>query len=776
MAKSSPHVMMPDLDESGSTDPVAAAAARAKLTELPDHFNFPKTEEAVMDLWRSLDAFQTSLKLSKGKPEYTFYDGPPFATGLPHYGHILAGTIKDTVTRYAHQTGHHVTRRFGWDCHGLPVEHEIDKKLGIKGRDDVMEMGIDKYNAECRSIVTRYTSQWEQVITRLGRWIDFKNDYKTMEPWYMESVWWVFKQLWEKKLVYQAFKIMPFSTALNTPVSNFEANLAYTDVTDPSVTVTFPLEDEPEVAFLAWTTTPWTLPSNLALCVNPELKYVRIRDLKTKAVWILAESRLPQVYPKMAGKKAKSFKPEEHFEVLATYKGTDLEGIRYIPLFEYFIERKAAPRSNFRILVDDYVTSENGTGIVHQAPAFGEDDYRVCKKFGIIDAKVFEDLPCPVDANGRFTAQVPEFEGRHIKEADDDICKLLKQKKRLLIKSSYQHSYPFCWRSDTPLIYKAVPSWFIEVTNPEMKEKLVSNNEETYWVPDHVKTKRFRNWLVDARDWAVSRNRYWGTPLPIWMSEDREEMICIGSIAELEELSGERVEDLHRDKIDHITIPSKRPGMPPLRRVDEVFDCWFESGSMPYAQQHYPFENKERFEGGFPADFIAEGLDQTRGWFYTLMVISTMLFGKPAFKNLVVNGLVLAEDGKKMSKRLKNYPDPSLVTNQNGADALRMYLINSPVVRAEPLAFKAEGVKATVGKVLLPWYNSWRFLAQNIKRLQEVSSTLSSVSVLFVAVLSVAVLFVGSLGLFGVFLLLFVFRSHPALLAVRLSLIARPWF
>lgn len=622
---------------------------------------------------------------------------------LPHplyyfiYRHILAGTIKDTVTRYATQTGHYVERRAGWDCHGLPVEFEIDKTLGITSRDQVLEMGIGTYNAHCRGIVTRYTSEWQTTVNRLGRWIDFENDYKTMNPDFMESVWWVFKQVFDKGLVYQGFKVMPYSTFCGTPLSNFEAGQNYKDVEDPACVVSFPVVGAADGAsLLAWTTTPWTLPSNLALCVNESFEYLKIKDVKSGNVYFLMESRLVQIYPQMGGKKWKAADNGKLFEVLQRLKGTELVGMQYEPLFDYFKERFPLA---FRVISDAYVTSEGGTGIVHQAPAFGEDDFRVCLKHGVMTK---QDVACPVDANGCFTDEVPEFKGRLVKEADEDICEHLKQAGRLVNKAKYMHSYPFCWRSDTPLIYKVVPSWFVGVET--FKDKLIKNNADTYWVPNFVKEGRFHNWLADARDWCVSRNRFWGTPIPIWANEEMTELVCIGSVAELEEKAGlpkGSVTDLHRESIDDIVIKGK-DGQP-LKRIDEVFDCWFESGSMPYAQHHYPFENKERFEKGFPAHFIAEGLDQTRGWFYTLMVLSTALFDKPAFTNLIVNGMVLASDGKKMSKRLQNYPKPELVLNQYGADALRMYLINSPVVRAEPLKFKEEGVKGVVRDIMIPW-------------------------------------------------------------------------
>ncbi|NXY34274.1 SYIC protein, partial [Pomatorhinus ruficollis] len=675
------------------------------VQQVPENINFPNEEEKILTLWKNLNCFKECLKQSKNRPRFNFYDGPPFATGLPHYGHILAGTIKDIVTRFAHQSGFHVDRRFGWDCHGLPVEYEIDKTLGIKGPEDVAKMGIEAYNKECRGIVMRYAKEWEFSVTRLGRWIDFENDYKTLYPEFMESVWWVFKQLYDKGLVYRGVKVMPFSTACNTPLSNFESHQNYKDVQDPSVTVSFPLEEDPSVSLVAWTTTPWTLPSNLALCVNPELQYVKLRGKSTGKIYILMESRLVALY-----------KSDSEYQILDRQVHKLLYllvfGKKYKPLFEYFIQCKE--KGAFTVVVDGYVKEEEGTGVVHQAPYFGADDYRVCMDFNIIQK---DSVPvCPVDASGCFTAEVADFAGQYVKDADKHIIRWLKERGRLIHSTTFQHSYPFCWRSDTPLIYKAVPSWFVRVEH--MVEKLLENNAQCYWVPDFVREKRFGNWLKDARDWAISRNRYWGTPIPLWVSEDLEEVVCVGSMAELEELSGVKVTDLHRESIDQLTIPS-RCGKGSLRRVPEVFDCWFESGSMPYAQVHYPFENRRELEDAFPADFIAEGIDQTRGWFYTLLVLSTALFGRPPFKNVIVNGLVLASDGQKMSKRKKNYPDPMHIVNSYGADALRLYLINSPVVRAENLRFKEEGVRDILKDVFLPWYNAYRFLVQNVQILQH---------------------------------------------------------
>uniref|UniRef100_A0A3P8S6N3 Isoleucine--tRNA ligase, cytoplasmic n=1 Tax=Amphiprion percula TaxID=161767 RepID=A0A3P8S6N3_AMPPE len=668
---------------------------------VPESISFPSEEETILKLWQEKDCFQECLKQSKNRPRYTFYDGPPFATGLPHYGHILAGTIKDIVTRFAHQSGFHVDRRFGWDCHGLPVEYEIDKTLGIKGPEDVAKMGIAEYNKQCRNIVMRYSNEWETSVMRMGRWIDFKSDYKTLYPWFMETVWWVFKQLYDKGLVYRGVKVMPFSTACNTPLSNFESHQNYKDVQDPSVIVNFPLVESEDVSLIAWTTTPWTLPSNLALCVNPEFLYVKVKDNTTDKTYIMMEARLGAL-----------FKSESEYTLLDKFPGKMLKGKKYKPLFTYFA--KCEEKGAFQVVMDNYVKEEEGTGVVHQAPYFGADDYRVCTEYNIIQR---DQAPiCPVDASGCFTSEVTDFAGQYVKDADKNIIKWLKEKGRLVNASSFKHSYPFCWRSDTPLIYKAVPSWFVRVEH--MVEKLLDNNGKCYWVPEFVREKRFGNWLRDARDWAISRNRYWGTPIPLWVSDDFEEVVCVGSVAELEELTGVKVTDLHRESIDSLTIPS-RCGKGSLRRITEVFDCWFESGSMPYAQVHYPFENRKEFEDTFPADFIAEGIDQTRGWFYTLLVLSTALFGKPPFKNVIVNGLVLASDGQKMSKRKKNYPDPGLIVQSYGADALRLYLINSPVVRAENLRFKEEGVRDVLKDVFLPWYNAYRFLVQNVQRLQK---------------------------------------------------------
>ncbi|GMM52631.1 isoleucine--tRNA ligase [Starmerella bacillaris] len=662
--------------------------------------NFAKSEEEVLKFWEEIDAFKRVLELTKDKPEFTFYDGPPFATGTPHYGHMLASTIKDIVPRYASMKGFHVERRFGWDTHGLPIEHEIDKSLGIKTKEDVLALGIDKYNEECRKIVMRFADVWRHDIGRLGRWIDFDNDYKTMYPSFMESEWWAFKKLFEKGAVYRGYRVMPYSTACTTPLSNFEAQQNYKDVLDPCVSVAFPLVDEPEVSLIAWTTTPWTLPSNLSLAVNPKFEYVEVLNETTNKRYILLENLLTTVWKNPAKEKVK---------VVRKISGQDLVGKRYEPLFKHFYEEYKDLA--FRVIGADYVVSDSGTGIVHQAPSFGEADFDACKAAGITTEE--RPGPNPVDENGNFTKEVPEYQGQHVKQSDRQIIKDIKAMERLVTEGQIRHSYPFCWRSDTPLIYKAVPAWFVRVT--PIIDKILGNLEKTKWVPSNLRDGRFGNWIKNARDWNVSRNRYWGTPLPIWASDDYSEMICVGSISELEELSGLKITDLHREHVDDIVIKSAKTGKE-LRRVEEVFDCWFESGSMSFASQHYPFENKQL---NFPADFISEGLDQTRGWFYTLTVLGNHLFDASPFKNVCVTGIILAADGKKMSKRLKNYPDPNAMFDKYGADAVRLYLIDSPVLRAETLRFKEEGVREVIGKVFNPWYNSYKFWEAQIELLKK---------------------------------------------------------
>lgn len=646
-------------------------------------FSFVEMEHEMLKLWETTGAFQQSLENTKGKQPYIFYDGPPFATGLPHHGHLVASTIKDVVPRYWTMNGRYVIRRFGWDCHGLPIEHEIDKQLNMSAQQAVEELGVAGYNDACRGIVQRYVSEWRNTITRLGRWIDFDNDYKTMDVWYMESVWWVFKQLWDKGLIYQGVKVMPISTALGTPLSNFEATSNYLDVQDPAITVLLKLRDED--AYLAvWTTTPWTLPSNLAVCVGADIEYVRALDETSGQQIYVAAARL-EAYPGL--------------QEQARLPGRELVGRAYEPVFSYFQDQ--AERGAFVVLSDDYVTTDSGTGLVHQAPAFGEDDYRVLRDHDI------EAFVCPVNLAGEFTEEVTDFAGQYVKDADKHIIKALKDKDALYQQETIQHAYPYCYRSDTPLIYRAIPSWYVNVTS--IREKLIAANQQVHWVPEHIKEGRFGNWLEGAIDWSISRNRVWGTPLPVWINDETGAAICIGSIDELEAYSGVRVNDLHREHVDDLSFSvAGEPGT--YRRITEVLDCWFESGSMPYAQLHYPFENEAVFAAGFPAEFIAEGLDQTRGWFYTLTVLAAAIFDKPAFRNVIVNGMVMAQDGKKMSKRLRNYTPPDELMEAYGADALRLYLINSGLVRGEEQRFADAGVRDMTRRALLPWYNAFSFL------------------------------------------------------------------
>lgn len=684
-----------------------------------------QTEEEVLENWKDNNVFGKFIENNRGNERFEFYDGPPFATGLPHSGHILASTLKDIICRWKSMHGFSIDPRFNWDTHGLPIEYEIEKKAGIKTIEEILEIGIPAYNDLCRGIVDEYTGEWEHTITRLGRWVDFKNNFRTLDPDFMESVWWVFAELFKKGLVYQGFKVMPYSTACATPLSNFEAKQNYQETVDPSLTVKFELsKDSAEavlwdsgefdtvgtVYFLVWTTTPWTLPSNLALCVSPTLEYVLVQSNRDQAYYLLSQDSVGQY-----------FKNDGYVEI-GKFSGHELTGLTYVPLFTYF-EDEFTPHGAFEVLADSYVKADNGTGIVHQAPAFGQDDNRVCLEYGIINKDVLP--PCPLTDNGSFTDVVADFAGEYIKDADENIIEFLKESGNVFRVRKEKHSYPYCWRSDTPLIYRTVPCWFINVE--AVKDRLIECNKEINWVPEHIGTGRFGKWLETANDWCVSRNRFWGTPIPIWASSNLEEIICISSVAELEELAGlERgtVTDLHRENVDDITIPSKE-GHGELRRVTEVFDCWFESGSMPYAQYHYPFradfqEDPGKFEREyFPADFIAEGIDQTRGWFYTLMVISTALFDQPAFKNVIVNGLVLAADGTKQSKRKKNYTPPDDLLEEFGADAVRMYLIDSPIVHAQDLAFKDNEVSGIIRDIHVLLKNMVVLIIQMIKLYRE---------------------------------------------------------
>jgi isoleucyl-tRNA synthetase len=654
-----------------------------KFNDIPKNVNFPELEKSILQFWKENMMFEKSLEKTKGKPQFVFYDGPPFATGLPHYGHILPGTVKDIVPRYQTMKGKYVERVWGWDCHGLPVENLIEKELNLNSKKDIEKYGIDKFNEACRSRVLRYVAEWEKTIDRMGRWVDFKNAYLTMNARYMESIWWVFKTLWDKKLIYEGFKILPYCYRCATPLSNFETNQGYRDVQDPAVTVAFKLKNENNTFILAWTTTPWTLPSNLALAVGEDLDYVKIDDNGTN--YIFAKALIGRYY-----------KDISKIRILEEYKGVKLVGLKYEPLFPYFkeLENKKA----FVVVPGHHVTIESGTGVVHIAPGFGEDDAEIGKKAGLPSV-------CPVDDEGKFTSDVGDYKGINVKEADKIIIKRLKDEKKLIKHETYQHSYPHCWRCDQPLIYKAVTSWFVDTQ--KIKEGMLKANSKITWVPEHIKDGRFGKWLEGARDWAISRNRYWGSPIPVWKCKTCGETVCVGSIGELESLSGRKITDIHKHFIDDIELKCKCGGT--MKRTEEVLDCWFESGSMPYAQSHYPFENKQKFESTFPADFISESLDQTRGWFYTLLVLGVALFDKNAYQNVVCNGLVLAEDGKKMSKSLKNYPEVDYIFDKYGADALRLYLMNSSLVKAGELFFSESGVSEILRNFHLPLWNSYSF-------------------------------------------------------------------
>ncbi len=850
-------------------------------------------EEQIIHFWKQEDIFKRTISSRSKENEFSFYDGPPFATGLPHYGHILATTMKDMVPRYKTMKGYRVERRWGWDCHGLPVEYEKEKELGISSKKGIEEFGVANFNEACRSTVLRYASEWKKVVERVGRFVDVENDYKTMEPWYMESIWWVFKELWKKDLVYQGEKVVPYCIRCATSLSNFEAALAYVSKQDQTLTVKFKalslkFTDDKPLYFLAWTTTPWTLPSNLALAVGPEISYVLIEDKSAKERYILAEEALSRYYK------------EDEYTVLHTYKGTDFDGVAYEPIFPYFEEKRS--EGAFNVYVADFVTTTDGTGIVHQAP-FGEDDYKLLSSNGVKPVKVIRE-------DGTFLPVVQDFADMQVFEANKEIIQLLKERGVVRRQDTMEHNYPHCWRCDSPLIYNPISTWFVEVT--KIKQDLLDNNKKIHWVPENMKHGRFGKWLENVRDWGVSRNRYWGTPLPVWKCGDCDACKVLGGVQDLykarperitkvtlmrhgegehslgniwsddrtkyhltelgkktvrenvkkqildadiiiasplirtietaevvqEELQGkpelktdERLRemsfgdwegvdhtspevmagmkewkkkkldgtfwttprtkgaesfadlekrltpfveeilaehagksvmlvahgavlrvlekilyvlsenrefhlnsfrlaeakvvyidrktnkqlDLHSHIIDDITMDCTCGGT--MKRIPEVFDCWFESGSMPYAQNHFPFENVESTKRNFPADFIAEGVDQTRGWFYTLHVLATALSdGKsgvgmyqPAFKNIIVNGIILAEDGKKMSKKLKNYPDPTHMFDKYGADAMRFYIINSPVVAAEDLRFSEKGVEEVVKKVMLPLWNAYSF-------------------------------------------------------------------
>lgn len=653
-----------------------------KFETITSKVNFPELEEKILDFWQKNSIFKKSIAEKNENKRFFFYDGPPFATGLPHYGHILAGTIKDVIPRYQTMLGNKVERRFGWDCHGLPVEFEAEKELGFKGKQDIEKMGIAKFNEYCRSIVLRYTNEWKKNVIRMARWAEINNSYKTMDLDFMESIWWVFKELWNKKLIYQGNKIVAYSTRLHTPLSNFEVNLGYKDTQDPSVVIKFKKVNSSNEYLLAWTTTPWTLLSNLGLVVNPKIKYAQVKYKDT--IYYLAESLVTQYF-------------KENYQIIKTFLGKELFSTQYEPLFPYFA--KFQQQNSFRVFLGDFVSENCGTGIVHCAPMFGEDDYEIGKRHNLPEL-------LPIDNDGYLDKSTEDFAGLYFKDADKEIIIALKKKNLLFKKDTITHSYPFCWRSGTPLMYRAIPTWYVNVQ--KIKKTMVENNQKIHWMPQHIKNGRMGKWLENAKDWAISRNRYWGNPIPVWVCSNCGSQECFGSKAELELKTNKKITDLHRHFIDDLTFKCPKCQQT-MRRVSEILDCWFESGAMPYGQEHYPFENKERFDNSFPADFISEGIDQTRGWFYTLLVLSNALFKKPAFKNIIVSGLLLAEDGKKMSKALKNYPDPVTIINKYGADAIRLYLLNCSAIKAEEYCFSEDLLKETLKSYLIPLWNALSF-------------------------------------------------------------------
>ncbi len=656
------------------------------MKSVPASVRFPTIEHEILDYWQTQNIFQKSLDKNRDKEPYIFYDGPPFATGMPHYGHILTSYIKDTIPRYFTMQGRFVDRRWGWDCHGLPIEYEIEKKLGISGKAAIEAYGIDKFNKACGDIVLKYADNWVSIIDRIGRWVDFDRRYQTMDLDFMESVMWVFKDLYEKGLIYESLKVVAYCNRCQTPLSNFETGLddSYRDRDDPSVTVTFKDKENPEISYLAWTTTPWTLPSNLALAVNPDIDYCLLQTEKWGKV-ILAKERI-ESYAKQL---------PDH-TVIETVKGKTLVGKSYQPLFPF-----AKKENAFRILGGDFVDTQAGTGIVHMAPSFGEDDFNICTKEGI-------DIFDPIGLDGKFTEEAGFLKNMDVFEANKSITRYLKENNFLFHQQSYRHSYPHCWRCDTPLIYRTISSWYVKVT--EFKDKMVSFNQNINWIPAHIKDKRFGQWLEGARDWAISRNRFWGSPIPVWKCDQCDSIVVPGSIKELEDRSGQTINDLHRPYCDRIFFDCPGNGCNgQCRRIPEVLDCWFESGAMPYAQVHFPFENKKLFEDTFPASFIVEYIAQTRGWFYTLVVEAASVMGKHPFENAICHGVILADDGRKMSKSLKNFPDPMQMVEEHGSDALRIYLLSSAVVKGIDIRFSENGVRESVRRYLIPLWNSFHF-------------------------------------------------------------------
>jgi isoleucyl-tRNA synthetase len=678
-------------------------AADRPYPEVDAQPDYPRLEEQVLDFWAKDGTFAASVAIRPGgENEYVFYDGPPFANGLPHYGHLLTGFVKDAVPRYRTMRGRRVERRFGWDCHGLPAEMEAEKELELHGRARIVDYGMDRFNDYCRALVQRTTDAWERYVTRQARWVDFGDDYKTMDLPYMESVLWAFKSLWEKGLVYEGERVLPYCWECETPLSNFETRQddAYRPREDPAVTVAFTLAPEPMASpaaealagplrLLVWTTTPWTLPSNLALAVGPDVEY-HLYDLE-EGPTVVAAGRA-QAYPRLFSER----------DPVASFPGSRLVGRRYQPLFDFFATKPGA----FVVLGADFVATDEGTGVVHVAPGFGEEDYQVGADAGI-------GMVCPVDDQARFTSEVPPYAGQQVFDANPAITEDLRRSGALVEAAPYVHSYPHCWRTDTPLIYKALSSWFVKVTS--FKARMLELNEQIDWVPAHVRDGAFGKWVEGARDWSISRNRFWGAPIPVWKSDDPRypRVDVYGSLDELERDFGVRPADLHRPAIDALVRanPDDPTGRSMMRRVGDVLDCWFESGSMPFAQVHYPFEHRDWFESHFPADFIVEYVGQTRGWFYTLHVLSTALFDRPPFSHCIAHGIVLGDDGRKMSKRLGNYPEPDVVFDMWGSDAMRWFLLSSPVLRGQDLIVHAKGFEEVRRQVLNPIWNTWYFLS-----------------------------------------------------------------